>query len=158
MGNTVPRAGLKATSLAFWGSVLPLHHVGFPDVITIPMPTCLYSSVPQTSVQTTVQAVISHTQGRFNNHPGCSLCRTMLMATSVMSLMIMGNSVPKTGIEPTYLAFPASVLTITPGRLPDGTTIPTPTSPCSSLPMRSVQNTTVVMMSIEQSTDNYIIG
>ena len=28
MGNIVPRAGLEPTSLAFWASVLPLHHVG----------------------------------------------------------------------------------------------------------------------------------
>ena len=28
MGNTVPRTGLKPTSLAFQASVLPLHHVG----------------------------------------------------------------------------------------------------------------------------------
>ena len=28
MGNIVPRAGLEPTSLAFWASVLPLHHLG----------------------------------------------------------------------------------------------------------------------------------
>ena len=28
MGNTVPRAGLETTSLAFQASVLPLHHTG----------------------------------------------------------------------------------------------------------------------------------
>ena len=28
IGNIVPRAGLEPTSLAFWASVLPLHHVG----------------------------------------------------------------------------------------------------------------------------------
>ena len=28
MENTVPRAGLKPRSLAFWASVLPSHHVG----------------------------------------------------------------------------------------------------------------------------------
>ena len=28
MGNTVPRVGLEPTSLAFWASVLPLHHTG----------------------------------------------------------------------------------------------------------------------------------
>ena len=47
MGNTVPRVGLEPTSLAFWASVLPLHHVGFPDFTTIPTPTCLCSSLPQ---------------------------------------------------------------------------------------------------------------
>ena len=28
IGNTVPRAGLKPTSLAFQASVLPLHYIG----------------------------------------------------------------------------------------------------------------------------------
>ena len=28
MGNIVPRAGLKTTSQAFWGSVLIFHHIG----------------------------------------------------------------------------------------------------------------------------------
>ena len=49
MGNTMFKAGLKPTSLASRASVLPLHHVGFPDVI----PTCLSRSLPQRSVQTT---------------------------------------------------------------------------------------------------------
>ena len=41
MGIIVPRAGLEPTALAFWASVLPLHHVGFPDVTTISKPTCV---------------------------------------------------------------------------------------------------------------------
>ena len=53
MGITVPRAGLEHTSLAFQASVLPLHHIDFPDVITNPTPTCLFSSLPQRSVPTT---------------------------------------------------------------------------------------------------------
>ena len=28
MRNIVPRAGIEPTSLPFWASVLPLHHVG----------------------------------------------------------------------------------------------------------------------------------
>ena len=51
MGIIVPRAGLEPTSLAFQTSVLPLHHVDFPDVTTIPMPTCV--CVAPWSVQTT---------------------------------------------------------------------------------------------------------
>ena len=31
-GNAVPRAGFEPTSLAFRASVIPLHHIGFPDV------------------------------------------------------------------------------------------------------------------------------
>ena len=38
MGNIVPRVGIKPTSLAFWTSVLLLHHIGFPDVTTVPTP------------------------------------------------------------------------------------------------------------------------
>ena len=53
MENIVPRAGIEPISQAFRASVLPMHHVGFPDVNTIPMPTCLCSSLPQRSVQTT---------------------------------------------------------------------------------------------------------
>ena len=40
MGNIVPRVGLEPTSVAFRASVLPLHHLDFPDVITVPTPTC----------------------------------------------------------------------------------------------------------------------
>ena len=41
---SVPRADLEPTSVAFQASVLPVHHVGFPDVTTIPTPTCLRGS------------------------------------------------------------------------------------------------------------------
>ena len=58
MGNTMPRAELEPTSLAFWASVLPLHHIGFPDIITIPTPTCLYSSLPQRPVHTTTDVYV----------------------------------------------------------------------------------------------------
>ena len=44
------------------------------------------------------------------------------MATSVMDVMTMGNIVPR--IKPTSLAFLASVLTVTPHRLPDVTLCP----------------------------------
>ena len=59
MGNIVPRVGLEPASLAFRASVLPLHHVGFPDGSTIPLPTCLCSSLPQRSVQTTTIVLIT---------------------------------------------------------------------------------------------------
>ena len=53
MWNTAPRAGLEPRSLAFWASMLPLHHIDFPDFTIIPTPTCLFSSLPQRSVQNT---------------------------------------------------------------------------------------------------------
>ena len=49
------------------------------------------------------------------------------MCAYVMDMMNMGNSVPKVGVEPTSLAFEASVLTISPPKLPDVTIISTTT-------------------------------
>ena len=62
--------------------------------------------------------------------------------TNVMGAMKIGNIVPIAGIERKSLAFRASVLTITPRRIPDVTIIPTPTCLYSSVPERSVQTTT----------------
>ena len=56
-------------------------------------------------------------------------------------VMKMGNGAPKEGFELTPLAFWASVLTITPHRLPDITTIPTPICLCGSQPKRSAYTT-----------------
>ena len=53
MENVVPRVEIKPTSLALWASVLPLHPIGFPDVTTLPMSSCLCGSLPERSVQTT---------------------------------------------------------------------------------------------------------
>ena len=56
----------------------------------------------------------------------------MVTATNVMGVMKMGNIVPRSGIRLTSLAFQASVLTITPPRLPDVPTMLTTTyvAPC----------------------------
>ena len=61
---------------------------------------------------TSTQAMTLHmdTQGRFNNQTTCSLHSIMVMATSVMRMMKMGNIVPRAGIEPTSLAFQGSAL------------------------------------------------
>ena len=61
-----------------------------------------------------------------------------------MGVMEMGNIVLRVGIELTSLAFQASVLTITPPRLCDVTTLPTPTCLCGSLPERSLQTDTLL--------------
>ena len=53
MGNIVPRAGLELRYLAFQASVLTIIPRRLPDATTIPMSTCLCSSLPQRSVQTT---------------------------------------------------------------------------------------------------------
>ena len=55
MGNIVSRAKLEPTSLVFRASVLPLHHISFPNVTTIPTPTCLCNSLFQRSMQTTTE-------------------------------------------------------------------------------------------------------
>ena len=57
----------------------------------------------------------------------------------VVGAMKMGNIVPGVGIKPTSLVFQASVLTIKTARLPDVTTVPTPTCLCSSLHEWSMQ-------------------
>ena len=43
IGNSMPRAGIMPTSLAFCTSVLPLDHIDLLDVTTVPTPTYLYS-------------------------------------------------------------------------------------------------------------------
>ena len=51
MGNIMPRAGIESTSLAFQASVLKLHHVGLPDVTTIPILPIYAAPLPRRSVQ-----------------------------------------------------------------------------------------------------------
>ena len=53
MRNIVPRVGIKTHISGIPASMLPLHHIGFTDVTTIPTTICLCSSLPQRSVQTT---------------------------------------------------------------------------------------------------------
>ena len=130
VGNTVPRAEIEPTSLAFRVSVLPIHHIGYLMSSIRP-----HSSLPEKSVQTTtltpcnckpfntynyIQAVTSytHTQGRFNNHTVHSLYMIMVTATCVVGVLKMGNTVPRVKIEPRSLAFCAQCATITPHRLP----------------------------------------
>ena len=74
--------------------------------------------------------VYTLTQDTFNNHTVRSLYRILLLETSVMGVMKMGNIVLRAGIECTSLAFWANVLTITPHRLPDVTTTPVYAAPC----------------------------
>ena len=60
----------------------------------------------------------------------------------------MGNTAPRVIIEPTSLAFQASVLTITQPRLSDVTTLRMLTCLYGSLPERSVQTTTYSVQNI----------
>ena len=63
----------------------------------------------------------------------------MIMTTSVMGVMEMGNIPHRVGIEPKYFAFQTTVLTIIPLMLPDATTLPTSNCLCGSFLDRSVQ-------------------
>ena len=54
-------------------------------------------------------------------HTVHKLYRIMVMASSVVGVMKMGNIAPRVGIRPPFLAVWASVLTITPPKLPDVT-------------------------------------
>ena len=53
---------------------------------------------------------------------------------SVVGVMKMGNIMHRLGIEPISRAFRAIVITVTPARLPDATTLQTPTYLRSSFP------------------------
>ena len=109
---------------------------------------------------THIQAVTSHThthahtQGRFNNRTARSLYRIMVIETSVVGGVKMGNNVSRVGMKPTCLAFRARMLT--PHRPCDVTTIPTSTCLCSSLPQRSVQTTTIYKSNNSTYIVNYI--
>ena len=55
MGNIAPRVGIESTSALHPSPVCqPLHCL---DVTTLSMPTCLYGSLPERSVQTTTIAI-----------------------------------------------------------------------------------------------------
>ena len=65
-------------------------------------------------------------------------------SVGIVGVMEMGNNVIRVRIESTSLAFQASVLTITPHRFPDVTTVSVPTCSCGTLPERSVHTTTLL--------------
>ena len=54
MGNIVPRAGMQPTYISgILGECVHATPCRLPDVTPIPTPTCVCSSLPQRSVQTT---------------------------------------------------------------------------------------------------------
>ena len=157
MGNIVPRVGIEPISLTFQASVLPFHHV---DSLMSPLyPRLPVSAAPCLRGQyrllnsspwnhllmlTYIHTGNGDTQGRFNNHTACSLSSILVMATSVVGVMKMGNIVPIAGLEPTSPGFRATVLPFHHVGFPDVTTKSTPTCLCSSVPQMSVQTTTVL--------------
>ena len=62
----------------------------------------------------------------------------------------MKNIVPRVGIEPKSLGLQASVLTVTPHRLPDIVIVPTLTCLCNTLLERPVQTITPLCTSAAQ--------
>ena len=156
MGNTVSRAGLEPTSLAFWASVLPLYHVGSLISLLYACPpvyaaSCLrgqcrllysspwnckpfnaynyirtYTYTRQVQQPYSAQLVLDHGHGNQccgcdENGKYCAQGETQSYISSILG----------------------QCATITPCRLPDVTTIPTPACLCNSLPQRSVQTTTL---------------
>ena len=67
------------------------------------------------------------------------------MPASAMDITKMGNIVATEGIETHISGILGQCATITPHRLPDVTTIHTPTSLCSSLSQRSVHTTAILL-------------
>ena len=72
-----------------------------PGIVNILMLTIRY---------TLAMALRIHTQGMFTNHTTHSLYRIVVMATSVVGVMKMGNIAPRMGLKSTSLAFRASGL------------------------------------------------
>ena len=73
-----------------------------------------------------------------------------------MGVVKMGNIVPRVGIEPTTFSFWASILTITPRRLPDITILPMPTYLCAFMLYKSVQTSMYVYMKVSfQNPDKH---
>ena len=106
------------------------YYTRHPGIVSILMLTITY-----------IQAIalIIHTQGRFNNHTVCSLYRILVMEP-VSWVWWKWEILPRVGLEPSSLAFWASML---PCKVPDVTTIPMPPCLCSSLLPKSVQTTTI---------------
>ena len=127
MGNIVPRVEIEPTSLAFWASVLLLHHVGslisplYPRLPVYTAPCLRRQCKPLHSSPWNCNSFnsynyihagngLTHRQGRFNNHTTHSLYRIMDMATIVMDVMKIVNTMSRVGLKLTSLTFRASVL------------------------------------------------
>ena len=74
-----------------------------PRIVSLLMLTIIY-------IQSIAFNIHRPTQGGFNSHTVHSLYRITIMTTSVEGVTKMGNIVPRAEIEPTSLAFQASVL------------------------------------------------
>ena len=166
MGNTVPRAWLEPTSLIFWTSVLPLHHIGslisplYPQSYVYAA-TCLrgqcriqHSSLWNCKSFTAYNYIhtcnnLTYTQVRFDNHTVNSLYMIHVTVIRVVGVLKMGNTVPRVGLKPTSLIFQVSVLP-----WDHIGSIISLLNPCNSLPHRSVPNIT---LSLDLIYKHYIL-
>ena len=80
------------------------YYTHLPGIVSLLMLTI------QTYGQSPYIYIYIYTQGRFNNYTVHILYRIIITATSVVGVMKMGNVVSRAGIEPTSMAFWASVL------------------------------------------------
>ena len=153
MGNIEPKVAIESTSLAFQASVLTITSPGLPDVTSLPTPTCLCCSLPE-RYYTHLPGIVSllmlainciYTDRLRHRQAERSLYRIMVTATSVMGGWRKWEILHP---ERESNLFQASVLTISPPRLFDVTTLPSPTCLCSSLTERLGQTTTLVPLEL----------
>ena len=103
----------------FTSSLTPLRLLSIPDITTIPIHTCICSSLTERSVQpitsphdlkykpVSILILTMYIHGGFNRHTSLSSYRIMVTETSVVGVMKMGNIVPRAVFKPTSLAFQA---------------------------------------------------
>ena len=168
--NIVPRVGLEPTSLAFQASVLPIHHVGFlMSSLYQRRPVCeapclrgqfrlLQSSSwncksfnAYNSIHTYIHWSYTYIHGIGSTTIQHVACTASWSWKQCHCCDENGKYCTQSGTQTHISGILDQCVTITPCRLPDVITIPTPTNVCSSLPQRSVQTTTPVSHSTSYS-------
>ena len=158
MGNTVPRAGIKPTSLVLWDSVLPLHHIGpllSPPVYAAPCLRGQYKLLHLSSwnCKSFNASKYIHTDNGLTSHiyiyRVCSTTIQHIPCTRSWSLQPVSWVRCKwerlcLEQESNHISgILSQCATITPCRLPNVSALHTPTSLCSSLSHSTVQTTTL---------------
>ena len=121
MGNIGSRVGLEPTYLAFHDSLLPLHQIRSLWSPLYPCPPvyialclrgqCRLLHLPPWNCVSMLTITYIHRVGSTTIQ--CIACRgSMVIPTSVVGVMKMGNIVTRMGLKPTSLAFRAKVLSL----------------------------------------------
>ena len=125
MGNIVPKVGLEPISLTFQASVPPLHNIGYPGVTTIPTPTCLYATLCLRGQYRLLHSspwkckflqLKAYRPYIYIDRVGSTTIQRIACSgswprqTSVVSVMKMGDIVPRVGLEPTSMPFQPNLL------------------------------------------------